>query len=233
MQQHAKVEPNPGHLHLRYGLVQDVRWQVLSSEDAATAREADLIVALRPPFNAIGPVPWAYLVVDRSDTLVRFELRDASARGGAARTYGCFPHLGKGVGSRPGIACSDGYVAFLRLLWAASGDDGHVPARITRSAPATFETRLAGETDALLHPFLSGRDKRLLGVLADAATAREAFMQPALARDLAMAERFFRYGPEALRSLRLRHGAPARPIRRHEIERWLREEVVAAIGDFR
>ena len=51
-----------------------------------------------------------------------------------------FPHLGRGVGSPPAIACSDGYTALLRLLWAASNDPASsYPSRVTRSAPDRFQ----------------------------------------------------------------------------------------------
>jgi hypothetical protein len=53
------------------------------------------------------------------------------------------------VSSRPAIACSDGYTAFLRLLWAASGVPGHVPSRVSRSAPDRFETDVDPEARPL------------------------------------------------------------------------------------
>ena len=68
---------------------------------------------------------------------LRFELTEAAQVRGA---YGCFPHLGRGVGSLPAIACSDGYTALLRLLWAASNDPASsYPSRVTRSAPDRFQ----------------------------------------------------------------------------------------------
>src|SRR5438477_5757613 len=59
LQQHANA---PGDA--LYRRVAAVRWQELSDEDAA-AREADLIVALQPPYNAsiAGDGKWAYIHV--------------------------------------------------------------------------------------------------------------------------------------------------------------------------
>jgi hypothetical protein len=145
-----------------------------------------------------------------------------------------FQHLGAGVGSLPGIACSDGYCAFLRLLWAASGDDEHFPGRITRgSPPETFDVSVVPSMTASLHSFLSGTSRRLLIELALDARRRDAYMQAGLARDRALAEGFFEYGARALRTLRLRHGLPPGPMSRSRIERLLGDEVSDLIGQRR
>ena len=220
IRQHAMAGPPTSHLHGRYDLVRHVRWTVAADEEAAAWREADLIFALRPRFNAEsgtrspravgGERRVPYLVVRRRgpDAVHTFRIETRPARG-PARTYGCFPHLGKGMSSRLGIACSDGYVAFLRLLWAASSGGPHMPSAVTKSAPELFGTTVDPGHDRRLHAFLSGVSDRLLDDLAEAAAARPAYMRPALARDRDAAARFFAAGPQRLRALRLRHGIRA------------------------
>jgi len=230
LQQHANAPRDA-----LYQRVADVRCEALPDEDAAAAREADLIVALQPPYNAsiAGDGKWAYIHVTPlpRTARVRFAVaKDLDASPGT-RTYGCFPHLGAGVGSLPGIACSDGYCAFLRLLWAASGEDAHFPARITRgSPPETFDVTIDPAMAPALHSFLSGTSRRFLVELAIGARRRDAYMQAGLARDHALAERFFDYGPRALRRLRLRHQLPPRAMPRSLIQQVLSEEVRGIIG---
>src|SRR5204863_6070894 len=134
---------------------------------AAAAREADLIVALQPRFNASykGDGRWVYLVVEPGErtcfTITRVPV--ASKRG---RVYGCFMHLGRGVSSRPAIACSDGYTALLRLLWATGGGERFPAAIAGPSPPDEAAIRLAPGTEPLLHRFLNGTSRRLLEALA-------------------------------------------------------------------
>lgn len=220
----------------RYGLyrrVADVRWETLPDEDAAAAREADLIVALQPPYNAsiAGEGRWAYIhVASRPGGRLRFALSadvDAEDR---TRVYGCFPHLGAGVGSVPGIACSDGYAAFLRLAWAASGEGTHYPGRITRGTPPErFDVTFAAADPPALHAFLSGTSARLLPSLSVRAWQRHPYMHGGLARDYKLAESFFAYGPKALRALRLRHALPSGPVEQATFERVLAEEVAVLV----
>lgn len=230
LRQHARAR---GALYRR---VADVRWQELPDEEAAAAREADLIVALQPPYNAsiAGEGMWAYIHVSTlpKNDRVRFSLSSELERAHAGRAYGCFPHLGAGVGSLPGIACSDGYSAFLRLLWAASGEGTHYPGRITRGTPPeTFDVAIADADLPALHAFLSGTSRRLLPALAVGARRRDPYMHGGLARDHALAERFFKHGPKALRSLRLRHGLAPAPVPATVIEDLLSDEVADLIRD--
>src|SRR5207248_1080901 len=80
-----------------------------------------------------------------------------------------------------------------------------------------------------LHSFLSGTSRRLLVELAIDARRRDAYMQAGLARDRALAEDFFEYGPKSLRTFRLRHALPTGPMPRPLIERLLRGEVDSLI----
>jgi GIY-YIG catalytic domain len=239
LQQHARAQPGAREhrLDTLYRRVAEVRWEQLPDEPTAEAREADLIAALRPAFNAATTFAgcWHYLLAEPAGgDRLRFRLARDAAVGTGGRGYGCFPHLGRGVGSVPGIACSDGYTALLRLLWAASDDPGvHVPSRITRAAPDAFTVAVSPALRGPLHALLSGTSPRLLEQLAAAARRRDAYLQPGLTRDLEAGAGFFHYGPRAVRQLRLRHRHPVGPISRSAIEDLLAGEVRAAIGNFR
>jgi hypothetical protein len=215
-----------------YRRVDRVRWEILDDEPAAAAREADLVVALQPRANAAlaGDGRWVHVVVrPAGDHRLSFTLEPAPVAG--ARAYGCFPHLGRGVGSLPGTACSDGYPALLRLLWAAA-DRGPVPNALTRVAPPSGTVPVATEHRRALHDLLTGTSVRLLGSLADVNARADAHLQPGLRRDGELAAGFFRYGPRRQRALRLRHGLPTGPVARAEVERLLADEVRAVIGPF-
>lgn len=138
-------------------------------DDDPEAREAELILALRPRLNRslVADGRWPYVNVEGSV----FTLSREPSRG----AYGCFPSLGVGVLSRPGNALSAGYVALLRLLWRGE----RYPRAISgASPPASFDV---GAEYADVHAFLSGTDDRLLrSVDLD---AREPYLRPALRRD--------------------------------------------------
>lgn len=235
LQQHAREPAHP----LRYALVREVQWEELPDDDAAAAREADLIVALHPSLNAsiAGERRWAFLVVQHDADECRFSIvGDDNAP--PAGSYGCFPHLGKGMVSRPGIACSDGYTGLLRLLWATSSETGHDPPPYPRSIsgpspPFEITIPVPASRRERLHRLLSGSSALLIDDLNAAINALEPYLQPALVRDLGLARGFFDYGPAAVRRLRLRHGLPPGPIGRAEIEERLLQEVTVLLGDVR
>jgi predicted GIY-YIG superfamily endonuclease len=237
--QHASATPGPREpRRMRlYERVTDVYWEELPDEATAAAREADLIVSLLPPFNAshVSEGRWNFIIVTEiSPDVLRFELTEAADQR-TGRAYGCFPHLGRGVSSRPGIATSDGYTALLRLLWAASRDPASsYPSRITRSAPDRFQVGCEADLRADLHAFLSGNSNKLLQALRAACTTqRGAHLQPGIVRDHELAGGFFTHGPQALRRLRLRHRRQAGPTPRHVIEHLLAQEVRSMIADVR
>jgi hypothetical protein len=210
--------------------VDEVRWEELPDDDAAAAREADLILALRPAFNAslADDGRWTYVCAEAGPETTLVTL---SREPGPGRAYGCFPHLGVGVHSRPAIACSDGYTALLRLLWAAgpAPAGSRFPGAVQSSSlPAVFEVA----TQPSLHAFLGGTSDRLLRELDPFLAARDAYMQPGLRRDREAAAGFFRYGPRAIRDLRLRHGVRSQPLSRTDFERLIRAEVEAGLGPF-
>jgi predicted GIY-YIG superfamily endonuclease len=241
LRQHAATKVSDYRLDDKYDLVRRVAWELAPSEEAAFWREEELIFALRPPYNADPDARNAdpmkqdrraapYIVVAEAEPgLVRLEL--AATVLGSGSAYGCFPHLGKGKGAPLGIACSDGYTALLRLLWAASGAAGHVPARITRSAPAAFTVPIRGELRSALHRFLSGTRARLAAELLDAASHRPAYMQTALRRDKEAALRFYAAGPQLLRKHRLDHRIRSRTLAVETYRRLLVSEVDQVTGN--
>jgi predicted GIY-YIG superfamily endonuclease len=234
LRQHSREVTTSARVARLYTHVAEVRWEEHRDEPAASAREADLIVALRPRFNASirGDGRWAFVnVTYLSDNRLRFE-QDRTL--GGTRSYGCFPHLGPGVASRPGIACTEGYVALLRLVWAASGAPGRYPAAIAgASAAAVVELGVGPSIRPGLHSFLSGSSEGVLeGLRADAA-AREPFLQPGIRTDHAAAVAFFNAGPAALRGLRLRCRRRAGPMSKQDISGMLVADLRASIGDFR
>ena len=143
---------------------------------------------------------------------------------------------GPGVASRPGVACSDGYAAFLRLVWATgptAADGGLVPRRLASgSPPPSFDVPVPAGLRGGIDKFLSGRSSRVLEGLA-AASQADRYLRPALARDRRSAQSFFDFGPAPLRRLRLRHALRPGPLSRQTIVDLLEAEVREAIGDFR
>ena len=213
--QHAR--PHAGRLDAIYPLVDEVAWEVLADDEAAAAREALLILALRPAFNAslADDGRWTYIVLESMRLTLTTE-----PRGG--RAYGCFPYLGVGVSSRPATACSDGYTALLRLLWAAATDLPFPAAIRGNSPPTVFEVPAV----PALHELLAGSSDRLLHEL----DSPIPYLQPALRRDREAAAGFFRHGPRMVRELRLRHGIRRRTLTRADYESLLRAEVEELVG---
>ena len=233
LRQHAAGSDHP-RLNRLYDLTRDVRWEEAPDVSAAAAREADVIVALQPPFNASirDEGRWRYLAVSREpDGMTRFRLSTEPTRRAGGHLYGCFPHLGKGVSSAPGIACSDGYTALLRLLWATTATTAVMPARITRSAPDDFAVQLDPQIDAALHRLLSGTSDRLLRELEDRAESDLKMLSPALLRDRGLAFGFYERGPRALRQLRRRHGHKGL-VSRPDFEALIAADLRASIGPF-
>jgi predicted GIY-YIG superfamily endonuclease len=236
LRQHGAPQAT-GRLADVYPLVREVRWEPAANDHAAAVREADVLLALRPAFNAslMDDGRWNHILVGhRADDPAHLTLALSPEVGRRpARTYGCFPYLGAGQSSVPGIACSDGYIALLRLLWATSpGPGSPFPRSITGGTPPdSFSVRATQDVVPLLHAFLSGTRERLLATLDDVAV--DEYVRPALRRDRVAASAFFSHGPRALRALRLRHGLRPGPVSRSTFEAMIGDEVRAAIGDVR
>jgi predicted GIY-YIG superfamily endonuclease len=217
--------------------VRSVQWEEHPDEESAWEREADLIVMLKPPFNAshADQARDHYIVVTPGAGLVSFAL--ASTISGAGRTYGTFPHLAKGGFSHIAKGTKAGYTALLRLVWVAGTPDpaAFLPTRIGGASPPTgLEAPVAAELRAPLHDFLSGRSARLLPALWAAAGAADipVFTRAALERDLDAAGEFFELGPRRVRRLRLRHELAPGPVEGAVMAELLAQELRETIGDF-
>jgi hypothetical protein len=239
LRQHVAARPGADQRRLAalYRLTAEVRWQLLPDAAASAAREADVIVALRPRFNAshIHDGRWNFVVVglETGGDRLRFAL-SPTWDGRTGRAYGCFPHLGPGVTSPPAIACRDGYPALLRLLWASANPEAITfPGRLTGSAPEEVDIRVLDSHRQTLHAFLAGTSDRLLTALSNAVDQGNAVLRPGLSRDLVDARAFFAAGPQALRRLRVRHGVRSGPMPRRRIEDLVAADLQAAIGPFR
>lgn len=244
LRQHAEAASAPtSHLHERYPRVRAVRMCETPTEEHAVWLEADLIWALRPPFNAetsrrrrpqlTATADAPMLVVsDAGGERLRFALAAAPA-GPPTRSYGSFPHLRKGTATRIGIACSDGYVAWLRLLWAAGCDPtDRMPAALTRAAPVSCELVVDPAIRRACHDLLSGVSDRMLDdLLVEARVRRHAVEIPALTRDRAAAAGFFRAGPRRVRDLRLRNRLPPGPLDAETHRSLVRSEIETALGE--
>jgi hypothetical protein len=212
-----------------------VRWEECVEREAFI-READLIVLLRPPFNAAHTEqdPNLYVRLDPgpADTIT-FEL--ARVLPAAGRGYGSFPHLAKGAFSRPAKATKAGYTALMRLLWAAQagGRAGAIPSRVGgASPPLAHRTPVAPALRPALHDYLAGRSARLVDIL-DGRVRHAALpdhVRAGVLRDVAPAREFHELAPRRVRALRLRHGLPAGPLAAGLMAELVGGELRAAIG---
>jgi hypothetical protein len=135
----------------------------------------------------------------RMDTF--FSYVTVSPRGdlalGATGDYGCFPHLGVGAYSHPGRMCIDGFTSLRHLI------------RSTRPS------------EELVDAFLRGTSDELLRIDVD---EDQPHVRHGIERDRKLAAELFRFGPKAMRTLRLRHGGRGR-VSREQFVTWIRAEV--------
>lgn len=96
----------------RWRHVTEARWEPMRSASAALAREADILAALRPPWNKAH--------VDDYFSFVTISTRRLAL--GPDGDFGCFPHLGKGSLSDRGRACIDGFDALNRIVKVTDPD---------------------------------------------------------------------------------------------------------------
>ncbi|HET6775153.1 MAG TPA: nucleotide excision repair endonuclease [Acidimicrobiales bacterium] len=231
----------------RIGRVRAVAWEECASERDALLREADLIVALRPPYNASHTTaPQAtYLRLEQGDATTFRLVTDpgdqggtggAAEAGGTARVHGPIPHLAKGGHSSPAKWTKHGYTALLRALWAAqrSPRAARIPRAIGGSSPpVTATVAVDPPLLRLLHRFLSGRGDRLVGELRAAVAHGDvpAYMRPRLVADIEAAGDFYAIGPRRLAGFRRRHDLPPGPVRPEAASTLLLGEVRATVGD--
>ena len=238
--QHARATGTTTEVRLRllYDHTAEVRWEVAADERAAAACEADLIVALQPRYNAshADEGRWNYITIepgrkDRASVVLSLTPSPSTLK----NAYGCFPHLGHGVASAPGIACSDGYTALLRLLWVGSSRGAQpIPSRLSTGRVCDcIEMPLPDAWRTPLHALLSGASCRLLADLAAVETPDAPHLRSAALRDVVAAESFFRHGPSAIRNLRRRHGRRGRTIDRDDWRAMVTADVQASVGRLR
>jgi hypothetical protein len=236
---HARDQSRTDHprRHVLLDSVRSVYWEDFPDEESAWEREADLIVMLKPPFNAshADQDRDQYVAVTIGTELVSFAV--TADAGSTGRIYGTFPHLAKGGFSHVAKRTKAGYTALLRLMWAAGSQAraGHIPSRIAgTSPPAAFDTPLTTELRTPLHDFLSGRSARLLPALRTAMIAADlpVFTRAALERDVDAASEFFELGPRRVRRFRLRHELSPGPVTGATMADLLALELRETIGDF-
>lgn len=222
---------------LRAAHVAEVRWVECADEHDASCLEADLIVALAPRFNAVMvDDSYTFICLERTGDRIRLRLSEEE---GGDRTYGAFPHLGKGKHSWRAVRTNCGFSALLRLLWVAFGADDvrfRLPSTLRGSSPPVDrDMPLDRSRLPVLHDFLSGRSNRLARTLREAVAAEDvpAFMRRPLLRDLDEAAAFYRLGPRALRQLRLRHDLRPGPVDRDTFAHMVGDDLRRAIGDFK
>jgi len=212
---HARDRSRTSDLRRRVLLdaVDRVYWEHSPDVASAMIRESDLIVTLKPAFNAshAEQAVDVYIGVRVSGGGPSFEL--VTDLPGAARAYGTFPHLAKGAFTPLAKQTKAGYQAFVRLVGAAGGSD----------------------TPPALHDFLSGRSARLVDELGGAVATLDVpvFTRAALERDVAQVRAFFELAPQRLRRLRLRHATPPGPVSGALMTALLEAEVRAVVGGFR
>jgi len=224
--------------HVLLDAVRTVLWEEHADEESAWAREADLIVMLKPALNASHADQERdhYIVVTTGPALASFDLT-VNAAGDRGRLYGTFPHLAKGAFSHLAKRTKGGYTALLRLLWATGSPDraAFIPSRIGgASPPAHLEAFVAPELRPALHDFLSGRSARLLRELRTATAMADipAFTRAALRRDVDAAGDFFELGPRRVRRLRLRHELAPGHVTGAVMADLLALELRETVGDF-
>ena len=124
----------------RWANITDVRCEVVASDLAAQAREADVIVALQPARNRAIKYDGDYFSFVSIDGKGRLVL-------GREGEHGCFPHLGRGAYAQPGRHCIDGFKALDQLV------------RTTRPDRALVRDFLSGKSDRLLRTPLDDIDQ--------------------------------------------------------------------------
>lgn len=224
----AKPGTAPEHILEMLESVRHIEWHVCESEEAALAKESELLHAIRPPFNIAQTEEEHYLflgVRDEKPGRVGFRLsRHADVEAEGYAVYGCFRHRAK---------IKSGYSALMRLLYAGTFDKPRFsyPAKITRASPPwVHAANVPSEWRRPLHEFLSGEDLGLLHRIFETLLHNEripAFMRPSLQEDLALARQFFELGPRGTRELTLKHGVTDSPLSHARMDQLIERELRA------
>jgi predicted GIY-YIG superfamily endonuclease len=230
---HARAKDQGVRSDVRVGLVHTIAWEVCATAHEAALREADLIVALRPPYNAShtdqpsGP----YLQV-RGTTFAL--VRDPAG----TRCYGPFSHLAKGAHSQPAKATKASFTALLRVLWLCQPAAPATLARIPRSIsgaspPARVDLLVDDVLQRPLHDFLDGRRRGLLPRLRERVAVADvpAYMQTRLRADLDVTTELFDLAPARVHAFRTRHGVPAGAVPAAVYAAGLLDELRGLLGD--
>lgn len=220
---HARSRPGTDRRSdARIDLVRHVGWEEQASEEDALLREADLIAALRPPFNAAHTIGqhWSYISVTDADGPTTLSLSSSPAHGN--RTYGLVPHLAKGGSSTPATWMKAGWTATLRLLWStqATTTAAQIPKALGgASPPASIAIHVDPPLAAALDRYLHGRSPRLLDDLAERLDAADLppHTRSALRRDMTGARTFYELGTRRMARFRRAHDLPPAAL---DPEQW-------------
>jgi hypothetical protein len=224
----------PDHTLEMIELARDLRWEIHSSGPEALRREAELLEALRPPFNIAGTAP-VYLVLglkpapclnkNRASRLVDFRLSHFPFDEGYT-LFGCF---------RAKRRVRRGYGALLRLLSAATGDQerNYFPARLCGgSPPYLYRMQIAPELLRSLDAFLRGENEELLHLILECLLTRKnlhRLMYAPLQRDIIAARAFFEAGPEETRRIVKRLRLKRHFLSSQRLDRFLAERASRAL----
>jgi excinuclease UvrABC nuclease subunit len=209
--------------------VRAIRWEDTPTEADALKREADLLRALRPPYNRAGTDDELYLYLG-----VRQE-RTGSGRwlGFRLSNWPDFEEEGYEIfgAYRNRRLVKRSYTALLRLIHAyqCASPRFSYPAKISREAPPwIYRMKFPEELESPLREFLSGRSRQLLTRLFAGMLENEnipAFMRPSIQDDIEVVKVLYRKGPSQSRKLRLKHGLTTKLVTPLEMQKLIERDV--------
>lgn len=213
-----------------------LEWEIHESGEKALAREADLLRAIRPPFNIQGTFPIEYLHLGlrceaiprgKHAGLVRAEFRlSHGIFDEGFRTFGCFKFR------RHARA---GYGALLRLFFAATqAGSFHFPARLSDPYPPyLYSARLLPEWTKPLDRFLAGTSPSLLNLLATRLLEMPnvpRFLYGRVEKDLRSAKTFYETGPRATRVIARELGLSGSYVPQEELDGFVQRQLARRIA---
>lgn len=202
-----------------------VRWEEAPDERTALAREADLIVYVKPRSNRSHTGQSKHCYVRVGDDVI--DLVESPVCG-----YGSFAHVAKGTFSQTAALTKAGFTSLLRLLWVVQPDRARairIPGRIAGpSPPLTHRFTVADEWRPMLHDLLQGTSVALVPALHDRVLDADDIpdvMRLPLARDAEAACTFFELAPRRLHDARVRFGLGDGPVDGRELGKLLAAEL--------